>query len=222
MNICKSILDAGVLEIRDLDAGQEPFLYSSGNWGPGYVMIKGLVSKRSLLVSLCKELSNKIMKLTSPDLVAGNVTGGMIPGWLISTYLFIPFVYVRDTRKKGGHREQVTGLSKELTGSCLIVEELVNFAQTTINSAEVLRNLGFEVPYAATILSYENPRAIKSLEIFNLNLISLITLPELLNEAEISGKFSKKAIRDYRMFLLNPIDWQRDKGLEPVPNGGTK
>jgi hypothetical protein len=57
--ICREIIKAGALEIRDLDAGQEPFLYSSGNYGPGYVMVKGLVSRLNLMKFLCDSLGEK-------------------------------------------------------------------------------------------------------------------------------------------------------------------
>ncbi len=222
-NFCNVILDSGALEIRDVQGGEEPFLYSSGNWGPGYVMIKGLVSRPAVMKALCGNLAEKVVKLTGgPDLVAGNVTGGMIPGWQIASHLHVPFVYVRDTRKKGGHKELVTGLRPGLHGQCLVVEELVNFAQTTVNSAEILRDLNFKVQYAATILSYDNPKGLESIKNSGLNLISLITLPDLLDVAERSGKFAKSVVDDYRLFLWNPNQWQSLRGFEPVTSGGTK
>lgn len=221
--ICREIIKAGTLEVRDLAAGEKPFLYSSGNWGPGYVMVKGLVSRPQLMRFLSDYLGNKVMSITKNiNLVAGNVTGGMIPGWLLSRFMSVPFVYVRDTRKKGGQQERVTGLYPELSGSCLVVEELVNFAQTTINSAKALRGLGFYVDYAATILSYQNPLALSDLESANLKLISLVTLEDLLIEATVSGVFPTRAIVDYREFLADPTAWQKARGLEPMADGGTK
>lgn len=221
--ICSAILNAGALEVRDLAAGQKPFLYSSGLWGPGYVMIKGLVSKSVLIKSLCRELAIKVMRITGgPDFVAGNVTGGMIPGWLVSDHLYVPFVYIRDSRKKGGHKEQVTGLRPEISGQGLVVEELVNTAQTTVNSILLLRSMGFEAKFAATILSYENPLAIKSLNENGMELIRLVNLEDLLAAAEAKDLFPKRAINDYRSFLDDPMAWHTRWGLELVKEGGTK
>ena len=221
--ICREIIKAGALEIRNLDTGQEPFLYSSGNWGPGYVMIKGLVSRPQLINWLCETLGGKVMSVTGgPDLVAGNVTGGVVPGWILSQYMKVPFVYVRDSRKKGGQKERVTGLYPGLSGSCLVVEELVNFAQTTVNSAGVLRALDFTVIHAATILSYDNPEAKLDLEAAGVQLISLITLGDLLAEAKRQELFPVAAIEDYQRFLADPLAWQKARGLEPVKDGGTK
>ena len=222
-DICSSILNAGALEIRDIAAGQKPFLYSSGLWGPGYVMVKGLVSRSGLIKSLCEELALKVMRLTGgPDFVAGNVTGGMIPGWLVSDYLYVPFVYIRDSRKKGGHKEQVTGLRPGISGQGLVVEELVNTAQTTVNSILLLRSMGFESKFAATILSYENPLAIKSLSENGVELIRLVSLEDLLVKAEEAGIFPKNAVNDYRFFIQDPMSWHAKWGLESVKEGGTK
>jgi len=184
-------------------------------------MIKGLISRPELMKFLCDNLGNKILSICSPDLVAGNVTGGMLPGWLLSRYMMLPYVYVRDSRKKGGHKEQVTGLGPHIPRDChcLVVEELVNFAQTTINSANLLRSMAFRVTHAATILSYENPIAVESLQDNNLVLISLITLDDLLRVAEAEGLFSKRAIDDYRLFLQNPWQWQVLRGLDPISEG---
>ena len=212
----REIINAGALAIRDVDAGEKPFLYSSGNWGPGYVMVKGLVSRRDLMKRLCHALAIKVMSITSPDIVAGNVTGGMVPGWIVSDYLCIPYLYVRNTRKVGGHGELVTGIYAGISGSCLVVEELVNFAQTTVNSANALRSLGFQAGYAAAILSYENPKGIENLNDNGVKLISLLTLPKLLDAAEQLGIFPQRAIDDYRLFLQNPQQWQVIRGLEPV------
>ena len=106
-NILSDILNAKVAEIRDVDKGEEPFLYASGNWGPGYISIKGLVGRKMIIRSLTMQLAAKVAKeIPEIEFIAGNVTGGMIPGWLLSEYLEIflgktvPFIYIRDARKK--------------------------------------------------------------------------------------------------------------------------
>ena len=112
-----AIIKARAVEIRDVDGGEPPFLYSSGNYGPGYLMIKGLVGRKSMMRLLMDSLAARVAE-ESPDLnfVAGNVTGGIIPGWLLSEYLeeylgrTVPFVYIRGARKKGGKEELITGI----------------------------------------------------------------------------------------------------------------
>jgi orotate phosphoribosyltransferase len=227
------IIKANAVEIRDLPGGQEAFLYSSGYHGPGYVVIKNLVGRKSIMKPLAYNLAKKIAKeAPNVDFMAGNVTGGIIPAWLLSEYLqellgrTIPFVYIRDTRKKGGQKELITGIANNpeiKPGSNAInVEELVNFAETTCNGSSALREAGYNVTHAACILFYDNPEARKSLKRDNIKMIYLLTLPELLDIAEKYQTHSAEAIQSYRDFLKDPLDWQKKNGFERVKEGGTK
>ncbi|HDZ54441.1 MAG TPA: hypothetical protein ENI19_03470 [Candidatus Nealsonbacteria bacterium] len=243
-NNALNILEAGAVEIRNvplkvtneevetLPRGKQPFLYASGNWGPGYVMIKDLVGRKKTIKLLIKQLAIKVAReIPRLDFVAGNVTGGIIPGWQLSEELelllgkTIPFVYIREARKKGGQKELITGIAgnPEIPPGAngLVVEELVNFAQTTCNSADILREAGHVVNYAATILFYDNPEAIRILQERGIEMIYLLTLPELLTVAEKHLIFSQQAIESYRTFLTNPLEWQMTKGLRPIERGGT-
>lgn len=144
-------------QIENLPLHMRPFLYASGNFGPGYLMIKGLVGRKMLIRCLARYLAIEVADKwpTGLDFVAGNVTGGMIPGWLVSEELEvllgrrIPFVYIRELRKTGGQKELITGIQNNPevpAGSTgLDMEELVNFAQTITNGAICLRGGGLPV-----------------------------------------------------------------------------
>lgn len=227
------VLEAKAVEIRDVDAGQEPFLYASGNWGPGYVSIKNLVGREKIIRLLTQSLVMRVAERASQlNFVAGNVTGGVIPGWLLSEYLepllkrTVPFVYIREARKKGGQKELITGIANnpeiQPGANGLVVEELVNFAQTTCNGADTLREAGYTVTHAACILFYNNPKAVEALQEAGIEMVYLFTLPELLEIAEQNRTHSQKAIDGYREFLKDPLGWQAKRGLEPVKEGGTK
>lgn len=238
------VLEAKAVEIRDVPAKvtneeveklpivEQPFLYASGNWGPGYVMIKGLVGRKKIMKRLVQPLAQQIVKgAPRVDFVAGNVSGGVIPGWLLSEELekllgkTVPFVYIREARKKGGQKELITGIANnpEIPAGAngLVVEELVNFAQTTCNGADALRDAGYSVTHAATILFYNNPEAIKALQGHGIEMIYLFTLPDLLAVAEKYQTHSQKAIDGYREFLADPLGWQAARGLTHIERGGT-
>jgi len=225
--VCKIILLAKAVDIRNLDKGEKPFLYSSGNWGPGYVNIKGLVGQEEIFKTLVRQLSLRTLASgTQFDFIAANATGGMIPGYQLREDLQkltgkeIPYVYVRGSRKPGGHQELVTGIDDNpytpAGAKALVIEELINFAQTTTNSAVGLREIGFAVDSAATILHYQNPEAIKSLAENHISVVQVTSLPKLLEVAETEGIFSPQAVSDYRTFLQDPLAWQTQRGLEPV------
>lgn len=228
VEITKLIIESGAISIRE-----EPFLYSSGNRGPGYVSIKGLVGQPSVMKKLCKLLAIKIDNIVYKtakakiDVVNGNVTGGVIPGWEICNALSeiqqreIPYVYLRVNRKQGGHNELITGdennklidKSKSKCNDVLIVEELVNYAETTCNAATTFRDNGYSVNWAACILSYDHQLTRDRLKTNGVLLISLITLPRLLTVAKEHNLLDKSLVNSYLKFLSNPTRWQIKRGL---------
>ncbi len=232
----RRIIEAKGLEIHDVDAGEEAFLYASGNWGPIYVSIKGLVSvvkPVKLIEVLTAHLAVKVAEaVPNMDFLAANVSGGMVPGWNLAEMLEpflgrpVPYVYVRETRKKGGQKELITGLATnpDLTPgmNCLIHEELVNFAETTINSASAMRAAGYVVTHASTILYYDNPVANANLKEEGIEMIALLTMPELIDIAEQDGLRTPRQIAAYREFKDDPLGWQAKRGLKPVASGGTQ
>ncbi|MBI2051132.1 MAG: hypothetical protein HYT31_05055 [Parcubacteria group bacterium] len=225
-------LATNAMEIRDVQAGEQAFLYSSGNHGPGYVTIKGKVGQKSIIVPFAYQLAIRVAEAV-PDLdfVAGNVSGGVVPGWILSEALEnlmgrrVPFVYIRDTRKKGGQRELITGLDNPDVvegGTAVVVEELVNFAQTTCNGAEALRASGYNVTHACCILFYGNPKSVEALRETGLEMVYLFTLREFLDVAGLHHTHTPHQLDIYREFLKDPLGWQARHGLEPVKDGGTR
>jgi orotate phosphoribosyltransferase len=220
--LAEEILSHGSVVVRDVDAGEEPFVYSTGNRGPGYVQIKGLVGRPQLVQDLAEALAAKVAERCKIDFVNGNATGGMIPGWELRRALSarlghsLPFTYLRGARKPGGHGELITGLRANpeiLKGSrALIVEELVNYAGTTTNSVLEFRAAGFVAEHAACFVTYDQPEARQRLEENGIELIPLLTLPELLEIGSEIGTLSPRAVGSYQDFLANPVRWQLDRG----------
>jgi len=222
------ILDSGAVDVRDVDGGEPPFIYSTGNRGPGYIMIKGLVGQPGVLKFLTKNLARRVVDEAEFDFIEGNATGGMIPGWQLANDVSeilgreVPYCYLRGSRKEGGHGELITGndnnpLVKE-GDRVLIVEELVNYAGTTGSAAEIYRGAGYPVSHAACILSYDHAQSNERLREKDVELISLITLPRLLDVAESTRKIIPSSIKSYREFLSDTLEWQLSRGLV-VPGG---
>lgn len=220
--LAEEILSHDAIVVRDVDAGEEPFVYSTGNRGPGYVQIKGLVGRPELVQDLAEALAAKVAERCEIDFVNGNATGGIIPGWELRRALSarlgrsLPFTYLRGARKPGGHGELITGLRANpdiREGSrALIVEELVNYAGTTTNAVLEFRAAGFVAAAAACFVFYDQPEARQLLADNGIELVSLLTLPELLEIGEATGKLSPRAVGSYRSFLENPVRWQLDRG----------
>ncbi len=226
--ISKQIIDSGAVEVRDVDNGQELFVYSTGNRGPGYLMIKGLVGQRKVMKFLTHQLSHKVAPLYGKefDFIEGNATGGMVPAWQLTDDVEkvlglesgeIPYTYLRGSRKEGGHGELITGDQNnpliQPGMRALVVEELVNYARTTGNAAEEFRAAGYPVSHAACILSYDHAESNDRLREKEVTLVPLITLPQLLDISETDGLLPINAIQSYREFLKDPLKWQLQRGL---------
>ncbi len=132
----KNLLDCGVMEIRDVDEGDTPFLYASGWSGPGYLMFKASVSHPFFKGLTLLEAVKIAAKVPKTSFVAGNVTGGVIPGWLISNYLEmllghpVQFMYVSGTRDlEEAKKRPIMVINKA------VLEELAqNIADATIST----------------------------------------------------------------------------------------
>jgi len=224
--LIRLIYDYDRIEIRDVDEGEEPFLYSTKNHGPGYVDVKGGVGIDEFFECAVGLLADVIVTNQVPvDIVIGMMTGGALPGYRLKQLLQerlgkrIIYIYQRGARKEGGHSELDTGdrnncfVKKGCYG--LVAEELVNFAGTTTNGVLYERNVkGQIVDHAATILFYENPVAIKRLKDNQINMHWVITLPEVLNLGLSEGYITKNQFNSYNAFLRDPKTWNESRGYQ--------
>lgn len=219
----RSIFDYNRIEIRDVDAGEEPFLYSTKNRGPGYVDVKGGVGIDEFFEPALELLARVIVYDEVPvDLVIGMMTGGALPGYRIKQHLQswlgkrVVYIYQRGARKEGGHGELDTGDRNNpfILEGCygLVVEELVNFAGTTTAGVLYERNKGRKVDHAACILFYENPVAIERLKNNSINIHWVVTLPEVLDFGLQEGAITQRQFDQYKAFLQDPRAWNESRG----------
>ena len=137
----------------------------------------------------------------------------------------IPYVYVRETRKLGGHKEVITGDKQnpffKPGRRGLVMEDSVNFAKTTVYSILVQREAGYNVRHAATIVFYDHKHACKKLDDAGIDLTFLFTLRELLAVALENG-FKPHLVKSWISFLNDPMKWQREHGLSAVQKEGAQ
>ncbi len=215
--IMRNILDAGVVDIRNLFAGEAPIPYTSGKSGPVYVGLKELIGRTSLFDDLITFLADVVRKeLPCPvQFLMGTATGGIIPAYKIAEKLRrfwnrkgVPSGYVRDSAK---NNEWLVGVRNnpaiEKGDSCLLVEELINFGETTMRSVRVLREAGYKITHVACFLWYGNPYAVEVLRREKIEVIHLFTLPQLLDMAQERGLYVVEVLEECREFLRDPIKW---------------
>ncbi|OGI28704.1 MAG: hypothetical protein A2288_03880 [Candidatus Moranbacteria bacterium RIFOXYA12_FULL_44_15] len=224
-NFIRSIFEYNRIEIRDVDAGEDPFLYSTKNHGPGYVDVKGGVGVDEFFEPALDLLADIVVRDQVPlDLVIGMMTGGALPGYRLKQHLQerlgkrIVYIYQRGARKEGGHGELDTGDRNNpfITDKCcgLVVEELVNFAGTTTTGVLYERKKGRIVDHAACILFYKNPVAIERLKTNNITLHWAVTLPEVLDFGLREEAITQRQFDQYKAFLKNPKVWNMNRGYQ--------
>ena len=88
----------------------------NGAIGVSHDRLEELVGYPCVLKFLSRELASRIAeKKIGFDFVAARVPRDMVPAWQVREYLEqitdkeIPFVYIREAKKKGGHQERITG-----------------------------------------------------------------------------------------------------------------
>ncbi|MBI4224943.1 MAG: hypothetical protein HY617_01285 [Candidatus Sungbacteria bacterium] len=214
--ITAGILKTGVIHIRDVDAGESPFLYTSRYVGPVYGDIKELVSL-PIFADLVAFLANKVKKeLSCPiQFVMGTETGGIVPARKVAEKL-LPFTskngvlagYVRKKAKDNEWLVGITGNPRIQKGDwCVLVDESVNFGTTSVQSVRVLREAGYRITHVACFLWYENPRGIEALKREGIEVIYLFTMAQLLDKAQEQGLYPVKVIDQCRKFLRDPVGW---------------
>ncbi|MBP7134208.1 hypothetical protein KBA73_03250 [Patescibacteria group bacterium] len=222
----RCLLEVGAMRICDVGAGEAPFPYTSGNVGPLFVNVKGLVSHTLLRDSLVSRLAVIMCNASiDVDFVAANVAGGVPFGLLLHQELSrrlgrdIPFIYIRPETQKHGLRERVVGVNVSIPAlqpgkKGIVIEELVNFASTTINSVRLLRSMGYEVESAGCLLDYAHPASQAALAEAEIKtLFKLFTIEQLITLAEEQDRFSPDAIRDAREYLKDADAWMKKYGF---------
>lgn len=215
--IMTNILDSGVVDIRDVAAGEVPISYTSKHNGPVYIGLKELIGHPRLFDDLITFLADKVKKeLPCPvRFLVGTATGGIVPSYKMAEKLRrlwnrkgVPSGYVRDKAKNGEWLVGIRNNPAVRSGdSCILVEELVNFGETTTRSVRVLREEGYKVTHVVCFLWYDNPCAIEALKREGIAVIYLFTLPQLLDLAQEQGLYQVEVLDQCREFLRDPVKW---------------
>ncbi len=131
------------------------------------------------------------------DVIAGIETGGIPHSAALAYALEQPSVFVRKQPKEHGMKRRVEG--GEVSGKrVLLIEDLVTTGGSSLSGVEALRAEGADVVACFTIFSYGFPQATAAFAAADLPLISLTSLPALLDAARDQQRLSPEAIATIR------------------------
>lgn len=193
---------------------KEPFKYDSGILSPVYIDNRILVSypeERQII----RDLYIDAMKSTGEefDLIAATATAGIPHAAWIADKLNLPMVYVRGKAKDHGKRNRVEGIVKK-GAKVAVIEDLISTGESSIETAEAMRQAGGEVSYIFAIITYEMEKSKENFQKNNLKLIPLTTFKDVLIVAQNSGQISQKESEIILDWTKDPESWGKTNGFK--------
>lgn len=187
-NIARLLVERGAVAFRT----SPPFTFTSGVKSPVYVDNRRLLTFVNERERVVQEFERVMSTRNQPpaDVIAGTATAGIPWAAWLSQALRLPMVYVRGKPKAWGQSRSVEGLA--IPGRrVVVVEDLVFTAGSLVTSIRNLREHGFVVERALSIVTYAIPHAHKALEDLDINLSYLTTIDETLTAAVGAGLLDK-------------------------------
>lgn len=163
----------------------DPFLYTSGLRGPLYCdnrLIPSHPHIRTMVIQAFSDLIDNEGNKISYDQIAGLATAGITHATGLAISRGEPMCYIRSKPK--GH-----GLNKIIEGDViegaklLLIEDLVNQGASIGAVVTQLREQGYKVEQALSIVDYRTKNSINLLENLKVELFSLINFFELADTA---------------------------------------
>lgn len=193
---------------------KEPFKYDSGILSPVYIDNRLLISypqERQII----RDLYIDAMQSTEGqfDLIAATATAGIPHAAWIADKLNLPMVFVRGKVKDHGKGNRVEGVVTE-GAKTAVIEDLISTGESSIETAEAIRQAGGKVNYIFAIITYEMEKSKENFAKNNLQLISLTTFADVLKVAQDSGQISQKENETILEWVKDPPSWGKKMGFE--------
>lgn len=204
------LLDTGAVLFRP----ERPFFFSSGWASPVYVNCKSLLSIpgiRDELIDLSIQRINAAIGSDAFDGIAGAGGAGVPFASIIADRLRAPLVVARKQAAGIGPRAQTDG-EFEPGARLLLVDDVTTDGKTKASMGEVLRRAGATVHHAFVIFRYEIFDAVVSGDDLGIDLQSLLTWRELLQEAHAGGRLAENVLAEIDDYVQDPLRWSSRHG----------
>ncbi len=190
------LLKVGAVTLRP----SNPFTWSSGIKSPIYCDNRLLISNPHALQDVIQGFLSVIRKRKIKcDAIAGVATAGIPYAAILADRLKKPMLYVRNSAKDHGKKNQVEG-SIEKGARVLVIEDLVSTGRSSLNAISVLREAGTKVDYCLAVFTYGFPETKKAFLSARCKLFTLTCLDPLLEIAlrqKIIKPEEEKIIRSF-------------------------
>lgn len=187
----------------------DPFTWASGWNSPIYCDNRITLSYPAVRIFLKEEIAKIVeQQHGKPDVIAGVATGAIAIGILVAQELGVPFIYVRPEPKKHGRKNQIEGCL-ESGQNVVVIEDLISTGNSSLNAVEALKEAGGVVKGMVAIFTYGFDVATKNFEDKSIELTTLSSYENVLEQALDSNYISDKELVTLSDWRRNPSEWRQ-------------
>jgi len=204
-DIARLLLKVKAVSLRP----NKPYKFASGILSPIYCDNRLLIShpkEREVIIdSFIKIIRQKKIVF---DVIAGTATAGIPWAAFLALKLDKPMIYARKESKGHGKENTIEG-KLDKGDRVLLIEDLVSTGGSSLNAVKSIRDAGGKIAICLAIFSYNFLSAESNFRQEKVNLITLISLNELIDIA-VKDKYIKS--KDKKLLFKwnkNPEKWQR-------------
>ncbi|MEO6328055.1 MAG: orotate phosphoribosyltransferase [Ginsengibacter sp.] len=188
----------------------EPFTWTSGIKSPIYCdcrRVNSFVKERDAVINKFTDII-KGRFLSNTNVIAGVASGGISYGVLVADRLDLPFIYVREERKKHGLKKEIEGEYQSFGNRVVLIEDHISTGGSSMKAVNSLRDEHLEVNCLLSIMTYgfkEANDAFYAAGILHDSLCNLDTILEVALQRQIINSADADKIRGFRE---SQTDWQ--------------
>lgn len=197
-----------------------PYTYASGLKSPIYLdnrLIMSYPKIRREIISYDVDVIKKNIGLENIDWISATATAAIPLGAWIAEKLNLPMVYVRPTTKTYGKGGKIMGYLKK-GSNVLIIEDHISTAESVVDNAKKIRELGGKVEYCITTTTYETKESIERLKKNNIQLFALTTGRIIVEVAAKEKYLAKEKKELVDLWFEDPHIWATKYGAGKYDN----
>ena len=190
----------------------QPFTWASGIKSPIYCDNRLTLTAPNVRTLVEESLVKNIKEFfPTCEVVMGTSTAGIAHAAIVGHLMNIPMGYVRGTAKDHGRTNQIEG--KLIPGQkVVVIEDLISTAGSSVDTVNILRQVGADVLGIASIFTYNMKKASDKLNENNVINVSLCDLDALLDVAVEKNYIKQDDKFKILKFRDNPQDESWMKG----------